>query len=140
MTKIIFLKFAILIAIVGLFAISASAQKEKLIGVDKDGEFHFYSVTKVGDKTLETGMYRIAQVYVNGVHFITIRKVAMNRFAKGMGSLELGDEVARVKCTIASVEDQNKKSKILVRRNTANESIALEVWFRGEKTKHVLPV
>ena len=123
-----------------LFTIPAFAQNEKKIGVDKDGEFHFDSKTKVGGKTIKTGMYRISQVFVNGEHFIVIRNVSMIHYGKGMGTMNLGDEVARVKCMISSVEDQNKKSKILVRRNAANERIAMEVWFRGEKARHIFPI
>lgn len=139
MKKIIFLKLALLIAMSMLFIIPAVAQNEKTIGVDSHGEFHFDSKTKVGGKTIKSGMYRISQVFVNNEHFIVIRKVPMISSGKGMGVQKPADEVARVKCTIWPVEDQNKKSKILVRRNAANERIALEVWFRGEKAKHILP-
>ncbi|MBK9214693.1 MAG: hypothetical protein IPM59_03715 [Chloracidobacterium sp.] len=139
MRKAVFLKFVIFIAVIGLFVFPVIAQNEKTIGVDRDGEFHFDSKTKVGGKMISSGMYRISQVFVNGEHFIVIRKVPMVSSGKGMGVQKPGDEVARVKCTIWQVEDQNKKSKILVRRNAANERIALEVWFRGEKAKHILP-
>lgn len=133
------LKLSFLVTMVGLVTIPAVAQKDKTIGVDSHGEFHFDSKTKVGGKMIKTGMYRISQEFVNGEHFIVIREVPMVRSGKGMGVQKPGDEVARVKCTIKSVEDQNKKSKILIHRNAANERIALEVWFRGEKAKHILP-
>lgn len=139
MKKELLLKLVVLVAMVGLFTIPAVAQKDKTIGVDSHGEFHFDSRTTVGGKTIKSGMYRISQVFVNNEHFIVIRKVPMVSSGKGMGVQKPGDEVARVKCTIRPVEDQNKKSKILVRRNAANERIALEVWFRGEKAKHILP-
>lgn len=138
MRKVLFLKYAILIAMLGLFAIPAVAQKEKTIGVDRDGEFHFDSPTRFGGKTIEKGMYRIYQVFINGEHFIIIRKVAMKGY-KAMAPLMLGDEVARSKCTEGPVGKEIRKTKILMRRNVTDESIAVEVWFRGERLKHILP-
>ncbi|MBP9109227.1 MAG: DUF2911 domain-containing protein [Pyrinomonadaceae bacterium] len=137
MRKVLFLKFAVLIAIVGLFTIPSSAQKEKIIGVDRDGEFHFDSPTRFGGKTIKKGMYRIYQVSINGEHFIIIRKVAMNRYGKSM-SLKLGEEVARSRCTEGSADNAIRKTKILVRQNEAKERIAMEVWFRGESIRHIL--
>lgn len=138
MRKVLFLKFAVLIAIVGLFTIPSSAQKEKIIGVDRDGEFHFDSPTRFGGKTIKKGMYRIYQVSINGEHFIIIRKVAMKGY-KSMAPLKVGDEVARSKCVEEAVDNEIRKTKILVRRNAANERVAMEVWFRGERVKHIVP-
>ena len=138
MKKVLLLKFAIFIAMVGVFIIPTAAQNEKTIGVDKDGEFHFDSPTKFGGKTIKKGMYRIYQVSINGEHFIIIRNVAMSRYGKSMAPLTPGDEVARSKCTEESVDIEFRKTKILVRRNGAKERIVAEVWFRGEKTKHIL--
>lgn len=139
MRKVVFLKFVIFIAVVALFVLPLIAQNEKTIGVDRDGEFHFDSPTRFGGKTIEKGMYRMYQVFINGEHFIIIRRVAMNRSGKSMAPLTLGDEVARSKCTERLADKEFSKTKILVRRNAANERIALEVWFRGEKAKHILP-
>lgn len=139
MKKILILKFVVFIAIVGLFILPAFAQNEKTIGVDSDGEFHFDSPTRFGGKTIKKGMYGIYQVFINGEHFTIIRKVAMSRYGKSMAPLTPGDEVARSKCTEGSVEKEIRKTKILVRRNAANERIAVEVWFRGEKAKYILP-
>ncbi len=139
MRKVAFLKFVIFIAVVGLFVLPVIAQNEKTIDVDRDGEFHFDSPTRFGGKTIEKGMYRIYQVFINGEHFIIIRKVAMNGY-KVMAPLTPGDEVARSKCTEGSVDTEFRKTKILVRRNAAKERIAMEVWFRGERVKHILPI
>lgn len=139
MRKVMFLRFMVLIALVGLFISPAFAQNEKTIGVDRDGEFHFDSPTRFGGKTIKKGMYRIYQVSINGEHFIIIRNVAMSRYGKSMAPLTPGDEVARSKCTEEPVDIEFGKTKILVRRNAANERIASEVWFRDEKVKHILP-
>jgi anaerobic C4-dicarboxylate transporter len=81
MRKALFLKIAIFVAVVGLFALPAVAQKVKTIGVDRDGEFHVYWQTKLGDKTIKTGMYRISHEFVDNEHFIVIRKVSYSRRA-----------------------------------------------------------
>lgn len=140
MKKVLFLRLAILIATAGLFTIPAIAQQEKTIGIDKDGEFHIGSSIKVGGRTIEKGMYRMYHVFENTEHFIVIRKVAMGNYWRTMGPLELGDEVARLKCTIQPVDEQNKRSKLLLRRTAAGERVLLEVRFRREKVRHIFPV
>ncbi len=47
MRKVAFLKFVIFIAVVGLFVLPVIAQNEKTIDVDRDGEFHFDSPTRL---------------------------------------------------------------------------------------------
>lgn len=130
---------ALLTVFIGFLAFPSVAQKEKLIGVDKDGDFHVDSQTKVGERTVTKGMYQIYRVDINAEPFIVIRKVAMSNYGKTMGSLQRGNKVVRLKCTIQPVDEQNKKSKILVHQTAANESLAIAVWFRGEKVKYVLP-
>jgi hypothetical protein len=63
----------------------------------------------------------------------------MTSFGKTMGSMKRGDEVVRLKCTIQRVNEQNKKSKILLNQNIANDRIAVQVWFRHERSKCILP-
>lgn len=133
------IKAAFFAIFIGFLASPAIAQKEKLIGVDKDGDFHIDSATRIGDRTVTKGMYQIYRVDINAEPFIVIRKVAMTNYGKTMGSLERGEEVVRLKCTIQPVAGENKKSKILVRKTAENERIALEVWFRREKLKYILP-
>lgn len=139
MNKTFFVKFAILIAVGALFTIPGFAQKEKTIGVDKDGEFHVSSPIKVGDRVVKKGMYQIYRVDINTEPFIVIRKVAMSYFGKTMGSMKRGDEVVRLKCTIQRVDEEYKKSKILLIQTIENERVALQVWFRHEKSKCILP-
>jgi hypothetical protein len=139
MNEILFLRFLIFIALGTLFTIPGLAQKETLIGVDKDGEFHVSSPIRVGDTIVEKGMYQIYRVDINTTSFVVIRKVAMTYFGKTMGSMKRGDEVVRLKCTIQRVDDENKKSKILFTQNTATERVALQAWFRHEKSKCILP-
>ena len=140
MNKILFLRFVIFIALGTLFTIPGLAQKEKLIGVDKDGEFHVSSPIRFGDRIVEKGMYQIYRVDINTTPFIVIRKVAMTYFGKTMGSMKRGDEVVRVKCTLQRVAEEYKKSKILLIQTTENDRQALQVWFRHEKSKCILPI
>lgn len=135
----LFLGFAVFIAVVILFSIPGFAQKEKTIGVDKEGEFHVSSPIRIGDRIVEKGMYQIYRVDINTTPSIVIRKVAMTYFGKTMGSMKRGDEVVRLKCTIQRVAEENEKSKILLIQPVANERLAIQVWFRREKTKCILP-
>lgn len=127
------------VLLTGIFSLSVFAQNEKLIDVGKTGKFHIDSDIRVGDKLLKPGMYRVEHQTVNNEQFIVFREIEMNRFGKTMGSEKPIGEVARFKCTVETVEKVNKNAKILVRRNAANEREFVEVWFRGEKVKHVLP-
>jgi len=136
----LFLGFAVSIAVVILFSIPGFAQKEKTIGIDKEGEFHVSSPIRIGDRIVEKGMYQIYRVDINTTPFIVIRKVAMTYFGKTMGSMKRGDEVVRLKCTIQRVDEQNKKSNILFLQALAEERVALQVWFRHEKSRCILPI
>ena len=132
------MKFATLIALIGLFALPAFAQKEKRISVGKSGKFHIGSTLRIGDKTLEAGMYQMQHLFISNEHFLVIRVVKMSFYRNRMSEEKLGEEVARVKCTVKVVEKQNKSAKIFTRRNAAGEREAFEIWFRGEKVKHIL--
>ncbi|HMM78842.1 MAG TPA: DUF2911 domain-containing protein [Pyrinomonadaceae bacterium] len=139
MNKILLLRLVIFIIVGTLFTIPSIAQKEKIIGVDKDGEFHVSSPIRVGDRIVEKGMYQIYRVDINTTPFIVIRKVAMTYFGKTMGSMKRGDEVVRLKCTIQRVDEEYKKSKILLIQSVEKERLAVEARFRHDKSKCVLP-
>lgn len=131
------LTFAIFVAAIA--ALPAFAQKLKTIDVGKTGNFHIESALKVGGVLLPSGMYQVRHQMLNGGHFLVFRPVEMNKFGRSMGSLKLGDEIVRLECAVESVEGENKNSKIAVRRNAANERKAVEIWFRNEKLKYILP-
>ena len=140
MNEKLFREFAVFIAVVILLTIPGFAQKEKTVGVDKEGEFHISSPIRVGDRIVEKGMYQIYRVDINTTPFIVIRKVAMTYFGKTMGSMNRGYEVVRLKCTIQRVNEENKKSKILLLQTTPGERVAQQAWFRNEKSKCILPI
>lgn len=135
-----FLKFAVFMVGATLFSVRGIAQNEKTIDIDNDGVFHVSSPIKVGNRIVTKGMYHIYRIDKNTELFIVIRKVAMTYYGKTMGSMRLGDEVARLKCTIQRVAEENKKSKILFIRPVAKERLAIQAWFRREKTKCILPI
>lgn len=138
MRKIILLKFALMVAMTGLFTFMVVAQTEKIIDVDKDGDFHTRSALMVGGNSINPGMYRIYKEVENNEHFIVIRKVGMSNYWRSMGRLQLGDEVARLKTTVRSGYQQNRNTKIVVRRNAADERFAFAIWFRGENVQYLL--
>lgn len=128
---------ALFILVTGVFSLSAFAQNEKLISVGKKGKFHIDSPLRVGDKLLKPGMYQVQHQEENNEHFIIFRKVEMG-YRENMGNQKIGGEVIRVKCLVELVNAQNKNAKILARQNAANEREFIEVWFKGEKIKHIL--
>jgi len=136
----LFLEFAVIIAVGISLTIPGFAQKVETISVDKEGDFHVSSPIRFGDRIVEKGMYQIYRVDINTTPFIVIRKVAMTYFGKTMGSMKRGDEVVRVKCTLQRVAEEYKKSKILLIQTTENDRQALQVWFRHEKSKCILPI
>lgn len=131
--------FALFLLLTGVFTLSAFAQNEKLISVGKTGKFHIDSPLRVGDKLLKPGMYQVQHQTENNEHFIIFKEIEMNKFGHPMSNEKLLGEVTRFKCTIEIVEKENKNAKILARRNAANEREFVEVWFKGEKVKHILP-
>lgn len=133
-------KILLFITLIGVMALPAVGQKEKIIGFDSDGEFHTSSRIRFGDQTLKAGMYRISQIGINSEHFIVIREVRMNRYGKGMQPVVSTKELARLKCSELAVHGQNRKSRIRVLTNESGERTAVEIWFRGENVKHILPV
>lgn len=139
MKKMIFYFFALFVLLTSVFSISAFAQKEKRIDVGKTGQFHLESSIRVGDILLESGMYQAKYITEGGDCFVVFREVEMNKYGRSMGSLKVGDEAARIKCAVESVAGKNKNAKILVRRNSANQREAVEIWFRNEKVKYILP-
>jgi hypothetical protein len=131
------LTFAIFVAAIA--ALPAFAQKLKTIDVGKTGNFHIESALRVGGVLLPPGMYQAKPLTINGKEFVIFREVEMSRYGRSMGSLKLSDEIVRLECAVESVDGENKNSKIAVRRNAANERQAVEIWFRNEKLKYILP-
>lgn len=138
MNKPLVTLLTIFISLTGFFVISVFAQKEKMIGVGKSGNFHINSSLYVDGVLLKAGMYQVKALIVNDEHFITFRKVEMG-YRDNMGNQKIGDEVTRVKCSVELVIAQNKNAKILARSNAENKWEAIEIWFRNGKVKYKLP-
>lgn len=113
-------------------------QQEETIAAQKSGRFHLGKAARVGDKTLEAGMYQVQHADENGGHIVIFRQVEMG-YRGNMGNQKLGAEVARVKCTIEAVDKKIGNTRIMIRKNAAGGREAFEVWIRGEKFKHILP-
>ena len=139
MKKTLFMTFAMFAALTVFSPSVVSAQKEKRIDVGKTGQFHLDSSLRVGGVLLESGMYQAKYITEGGDSFVVFREVEMNKYGRSMGSLKVGDVAAKIKCAVESVDGQNKNAKILVRRNSANQREAVEIWFRNEKVKYILP-
>lgn len=138
MKKTLLMTFAICAALIGFSTTAAVAQKHETISEKKTGATHFGKAVRVGDKTLEAGMYQVQHVDENGEHIIIFRSVEMG-YRGNMGNQTLGTEVARVKCTVEAFTKKIGGTRLLIRKNAAGERAVFEVWIRGEKFKHIVP-
>ncbi len=138
MKKQLLITLAILVALLGLSALTTLAQEQETITAEKSGRFHLGKTAHIGDKKLEAGMYQVQHFDEKGNHFVIFRKVEMG-YRGNMGNQDLGEEVLRVKCTVEAVDKKIGDTKILIRKTTAGEREVFEVWIRGEKVKHVFP-
>ena len=134
-----------LLAIAGVSAllltvlvVSAAAQQTKRIDVGKTGKFHIDSPLLIGGTRLRSGMYKLEHVSADGKCLIVVRTVKMNRYGRSMSSQKIGEEVARVQCTVETTELPNKDAKILARTGAPREREAVQVWLRYEKARYVL--
>jgi hypothetical protein len=139
MKRRLLLIIAIFVALIGFSTLTTLAQQQKeTITAQKSGRFHLGKAARVGDKTLEAGMYQVQHADENGEHIVIFHSVEMG-YRGNMGNQTLGTEVARVKCTVEAVAKKVGGTKVLIRKNAAGEREVFEVWIRGEKFKHIVP-
>jgi hypothetical protein len=69
MKRTILLTIALLVALTGILSISASAQQTETITANKSGITHLGKAARVGDKTLEAGMYQVQHAVEQGENF-----------------------------------------------------------------------
>lgn len=136
--KQLLIAFAIFGTLVVFSTMTAAAQEQETIAVQKSGRFHLGKAVIVADKTLEAGMYQIQHSDENGKHTVIFRAVEMG-YRGNMGNQKLGAELVRVECTVEGVDKKIGNTKVLIRKNTAGEREAVEVLIRGERVKHILP-
>lgn len=123
----------------GILLLSATivlAQREKLIRIDGDGDFHLGTRTIVANHILEKGMYRVTVTHVNGGHRITFFKVPMNHFGKGMwpGARR---ELFRIEAMSEPGAEVKKTTLKVLRKD--NVQLGLDLTFKGDPTRYVLP-
>lgn len=138
MRNTVLLIFASFTLFIGFSTISVYAQNVETVSVQKSGRFHLEKAVRVGDKTLKAGMFQVQHVDESDKHKVVFRAVEMG-YRDNMGNQKLGPEVARVICEVVAVDKKIKHTRVLVRKNAANDRIVFEVWIRGEKVKHILP-
>lgn len=132
------LTVVILGALFGLSTLTSFAQETESIAAEKSGRFHLGKKARVGDKTLDAGMYQVQHFEEEGDHVVVFRKVDMG-YRNNMGNQKLGEEVLRVKCAVEAANKKVGDTKVLIRKNEVGERQIFEVWIRGENVKHVVP-
>lgn len=128
--KAVFVAFMLL-----LVSMTVLGQKEKLIKIDGEGDFHLGTRTIIGDHILEKGMYRVTITHVNQRHLVTLYNVPMNKFGKGMwpGARK---ELFRVEVrSEPGIAVRKTTLKVLKREKF---QLALEITFKDHPTRYIL--
>ena len=130
-----------LLALIGMviFTLAVSGQRDKLIGVDRDGDFHVGTATLVGDHVLQPGMYNVSFTAINGRDLLIFSKVGMDRSGKGMRP-RLTRASFRVEVTSDRTDAIAKRSSLRVIKRTARQpQVAVEFIYKGRRERYLLP-
>ena len=122
----------------GIFSSQLSAQQASSLIADKGGKFHIGSSVLVGTMLLESGMYRAQHVIEGNDHVLVFRIIRMNKFKNPMGNERLGEEVARVKCSVEPASKKWRHTKLIVVRNATGQRVVKVVQIAGENVLHKL--
>lgn len=133
----LFFASALLIFLVGVFSLPATARQEEMAHLGKKGEIRFDSSVWVGEVLLKPGDYQIQHRLEGQDHVIVFRKLLHPPGGLGRGPLEPGKEVARVKCRVEPLGEKAKHHGIRFGTNAAGEKTVEEVHIQGESVKHV---
>ena len=128
----------VLVFSLGIFSSQLFAQHESSLIADKGGKFHIGSSVLAGTALLESGMYRVQHVIEGNDHVIIFRVIRMNKYKNPMGNERLGEEVARVKCTVEPASKQWRHTKLIVVRNPSGQRVVEAVQIAGENVLHRL--
>ena len=118
----------------GSFVSQVSAQQETLI-VDKGGKFHIDSTVRAGSVVLKPGMYQVLHKIEGPDNLIIFRVIHMG-YRNNMGNERLGEEIARLKCTVESIEKKWKNTKLIVVRDASGQRVAQAIQIAGENVVH----
>ena len=112
-------------------------QRQKLIKIDSEGDFHLGTRTMVGDHMLEKGMYRVTISHINSRNMIAFYKVPMNGFGKGMWP-----GARRELFRIEVVSEPGIATNRTILRVLKKESVqfGIDLTFKGDPARYVLPV
>lgn len=104
--------------------------------VGKKGAVHFTEKVKVGNTTLNPGMYQVQHANEAGAHVIIFKEVGMQAGYKH-GNTPVGKEVARINCKVEPVDKAVNNTKVTLRKNAAGEKEVANVQVAGEAFKHL---
>jgi hypothetical protein len=105
--------------------------------IGKKGMLHFTTVVKVGEASLQPGMYQVQHVMDGTNHVIVFKEVGMQAGYRH-GNTPVGKEVARAQCKVEPVTKKAGNTKITLRTNAAGEKEVAEILVAGETFKHIL--
>lgn len=122
----------------GIFSSHVFAQQESSLTAAKGGKFHISSSVLVGPTLLKSGMYRVQHVIEGNDHVIIFRVIRMNKYKNPMGNERLGEEVARVKCSVEPASKKWRHTKLIVDHNATGQRVVEAVQIKGENVLHKL--
>ena len=118
----------------GGFGYQVSAQQETLI-VERGGKFHVDSTVVAGSTVLKSGMYQVLHKIEGSDHVIIFRVVHMG-YRNNMGNERVGEESARLKCTVEPVAKKWKNTKLIVVRDASGQRVVQAIQIAGENVVH----
>lgn len=135
--KDLLIKSAMLVLLVGSFALPLLAQQGKLVPVGKQGRINFDSDVRAGEALLKKGYYQIQHVVEGADHVIVFTKLRHPPGGLGRGDWMPSKEVTRVKCKVEPLGEVAKHGGLRYGTNAAGEKTIEEVHIQGENVKHV---
>jgi hypothetical protein len=111
----------ILLLCVGALAFAADT---KGLGIGKTQYITFINDTKVGDKVLTAGEYRVLHLMEGSEHTLVFK------------SADRGDEKVRVKCNMVELRKKADQTTTEFNKNANGERVLTALTFAGERYRH----
>ncbi len=128
----------VLASALSIFSSQLFAQQTSSLIADKGGKFHIGSSVMVGPTLLKSGMYKVQHVMEGSDHVIIFHVIRMNKYKNPMGNEWLGEEVARVKCTVDPAGQKWRHTKLILVRSASGQRVVEAVQIKGENVLHKL--
>ncbi len=125
-----------LILTVGILLLTnVLAQRERLIQIDQDGDFHVRMKAVVAGHELEPGMYRVRRLLVNGESMIAFQHIRMNRIK----TMLPGAPSKTFRLKVSAERSTAAQRSFLIAVNDGEEQTIIEVRFKHDHYRYIFP-